>query len=88
MYFKSKKTSLLILAVSAIVCSRVLFLFFDDPEGPNLLVVMVMAGIVYFLSLSAYVFNTSLLSFTGLQRLLLAILIQILIVTGLYVLLN
>lgn len=32
--------------------SRTMFSFFDDPEGPNLLVVVVMAGVIYFLSLA------------------------------------
>ena len=82
MYFKSKKISLLILGITAIVCSRVMFLFFNDPEGPNLLVVMVMAVIVYFLSLTAYLFGPS--RSRGFKRLLLAILIQIIIVTGFY----
>ena len=81
MYFKSKKTSLVILAVTSILCSRTLFYFFNDPEGPNLLVVFGMAAIVYFLSLTAYLFNSSM---TGLKRLVLVIAIQILIVIGLY----
>jgi hypothetical protein len=79
MSFKSKKTSLLILAATAIVCSRLLFFFFNDPEGPNLLVVMGMAAIVYVVSLAAYVFKLSTLG-----KLSLAIFIQIVAVTGLY----
>lgn len=79
MYFKSKKTSLLILGITSIVCSRVMFLFFNDPEGPNLLVVIGVAMVVYFLSLAAYLFNSS-----SLKKLLLAIFIQIIIVTGFY----
>ena len=82
MYFKSKKISLLILGLTAIVCSRVMFVFFNDPEGPNLLVVMVMAMIVYFSSLAIYLFGP--LKNTGFKRLLLVILIQIIIVTGFY----
>ena len=79
MYFESKKISLLILGITAIVCSRVMFLFFNDPEGPNLLVVMGTAVMVYFLSLAAYLSN-----FSGPKKLLLAIFIQIIIVAGLY----
>lgn len=79
MFFKSKKTPLLILGITAIVCSRMLFLFFKDPEGPNLLVVMGTAGMVYFLSLAVYLFN-----FSGPKKFLLAILIQLIIVTGFY----
>ncbi len=87
MYFKSKKISLLILFVTSLVCSRVMFLFFNDPEGPNLLVVIGMAVFVYFLSLAVYVFHPS-TKLTGLKRLLLVILVQILIVTGFFFWLN
>ncbi len=88
MDFKSKKTSLLILGITSIVCSRILFLFFNDPEGPNLLVVMGMSVLVYFLSLAVYLYYPSTLSLTGLKRLLFVILIQIIIVTGFYFWLN
>jgi hypothetical protein len=87
MYFKSKKISLLLLGVTAIICSRVLFFLFNDPEGPNLLVVIGMAVIVYFLSLAVYVYYPS-TKLTGFKRLLLVILIQILIVTVFYFFLN
>jgi hypothetical protein len=75
-----KKTSLLILAITAIACSSVMFLFFNDPEGPNLLVVTGAAAIVYLLSLAVYLYYS--------KKLLLVIFIQILIVTGLYFLLR
>ena len=88
MYFKSKKISLLILGLTSIACSRVMFLFFNDPEGPNLLVVMVMAAIVYFLSLLVYLFYPAALPFTGLKRLLLVIFIQVILVTCFYFWLN
>jgi len=85
MYFKSKKISLLVLGITALICSRALFFFFDDPEGPNLLIVTVMALILYFVSLTVYRFN---LSLTGLKKLLLAICIQVLLAGGLYVCLS
>lgn len=85
MHSKPKKTSFLILAVTAIVCSKVLFLLFNDPGGSNLVVVIGMALIVYFLSLAIYLF---VLSGAGLKRLLLAILIQILITAGLFLFLK
>lgn len=85
MYFKSKKASLLILGIASIACSRTMFLLFNDPEGPNLLVVMGMAAIVYFLSLAIYL---SKLSLTGFKRLLMVIFIQIIIVTAFYFFLN
>lgn len=81
MYFNSKKMSLLLLAITAVVCSRVLFLFFNDPEGPNLLIVIGTAVIVYGISLAAYSFNPTT---TTLKKSLLAICIQILVVSGLY----
>ncbi len=79
MDFNSKKTSLILLGITAVVCSRAMFFFFNDPEGPNLLIVTVMAAILYVASLTAYLFNLS-----GSKKLLLAIFIQILIVTSLY----
>lgn len=73
----------MLLGASALVCSRAMFAFFNDPEGPNLLIVTVMAAVVYAVSLAAYVPN-----FSNTKKFLLAILIQILFVTGLYLLLN
>jgi hypothetical protein len=60
MHFRSKKVLLLILVVTSMVCSRALFFFIDDPEGPNLLVVTVMACIIYSLSFVVYLHTTSL----------------------------
>jgi hypothetical protein len=79
--FTSKKTSLIILGITSLVFSRLMFWFFNDPEGPNLLIVVVMAAILYLLSWVVYLFTPST---TGLKRLLLAIFIQIIIVTGLF----
>jgi hypothetical protein len=76
-----KKTELLILGVTALVCSRAMFAFFNDPEGPNLLIVIVAAAIVYLLSLVAYVWTPSA---TPAKRLLLAISTQIVLVAGAY----
>jgi TRAP-type uncharacterized transport system fused permease subunit len=80
----SKKASLLILAITALACSGVLLHSFDDPEGPNLLIVVVTAIILFFLSLAGYLFD----SLSALKRLLLAIAIQILLAAGLYLLLS
>ncbi len=93
MYFKSKLISLLILAITATLCSRVMFALFNDPEGPNLLIVMVLAAFVFLLSLAVYFFNPSpkstfhiflFLLLSGGKRLLSVIFIQVLIVTALY----
>ncbi len=85
MYFKSKKISLLILGITAIACSKILFSFFNDPEGANLLVVTGMALIIYFLSLATYLLNFPI---TGLKRLLIVIFVQIIITTTFYFCLN
>ena len=77
----SKKKSLFILGLTAIVFSRIMFALFNDPEGPNLLIVIVAAAVVYFLSLAIFSF---IFSMTGLKKLLLTILIQAIIVTCFY----
>jgi fatty acid desaturase len=79
MYFKSEKNPLILLGITAVVLSRISFFFFDDPEGPNLLVVVVTAVAVYFLSLGPYLFM-----FSSRKKFVLAMLMQILIVTGFY----
>ena len=82
----SKTISFIVLGVTSILLSRIMLLSFNDPEGPNLLVVMVMAVIVYLLSLAAFFSFSSLTghTLTGLKKLLLVIFIQIIIVTALY----
>lgn len=74
------KTLLIILGITAIVCTRVMLVFFDDPEGPNLLVVLGMAFFVFLLSLPVY----RLRRLENHQKLILTIITQILIVTVLY----
>lgn len=81
MYFKSKKTSLIILAITTAICSRLWFYFLDDPEGPNLLIVSVLALILYGLSLLVYRLN---LPFAGFKRLALAITVQVITVVILF----
>ena len=82
LYFKSKKISLIMLAATAIICSRMLFFVFNDPEGPNLLIVAGLALAVYLLSSAAYIFSPSKIS--GIKRLSAVICIQIILVIGLY----
>lgn len=81
-YFKSKRISLIMLAATAIICSRVLFFFFNDPEGPNLLIVAGLALAVYFLSSVAYLFGP--FKINGIKRLSAAIAIQVVSVIALY----
>lgn len=79
MNLTSKKTSLLLLAITALILSRAMFFFFKDPEGPNLLVVAVMAAIIYAPSLLAYKLNLS-----QVKKLLVAFLFQILVTIVVY----
>jgi len=81
-YFKSKKISLIMLAATAIICSRMLFVFFNDPEGPNLLIVAGLSLAVYLLSSASYIFIPS--KINGIKRLSAVICIQILAVIVLY----
>jgi hypothetical protein len=83
---KSKNISLVILGATAILCSRTLFFFFNDPEGPNLLIVAGLAMAIYFLSFAAYVFVPS--KVKGLKRLAVVVCVQILSVIGLYFLMK
>jgi len=82
MYLESKKISLIALGITALACSRILFFFFNDPEGPNLLIVVVLAAVIYVLSLAAYFFASSP---SNLKKSWLALLVQILVVVGLYI---
>lgn len=70
----SKKTSLIILGITSIICSRTMFALFDDPEGPNLLIVVVAAAVIFLVSFVAYFRRTSTV---GSKRLLVTILIQV-----------
>jgi len=77
----SKKASLLLLVITAFVCSRTLFFLFHDPEGPNLLIVTVLALILYGASFIAWRFIPAT---DTTKKLLFAICTQLIIVTGLY----
>ncbi len=81
MQFTSTKKSLLLLGMTAFACSRTLFFLFNDPEGPNLLIVTVLALILYVASLFAWRFIPAT---TASKKLFFAICTQVLIVTGLY----
>ncbi len=56
---------------------------FRDPEGPNLLVVMAMALVIYLVSLVAYLSNVC-PTMTGLKRGLAAVAVQVLVASGFY----
>jgi hypothetical protein len=78
-----RKSSLLILAITAVAFSRIMFALFHDPEGPNLLVVTAAAAVIYLMSLAVYLSNV-LPSLTGFKRNSATIFIQMLVATGLY----
>jgi hypothetical protein len=81
MRIDSKKTSLLLLVITAFACSRTLFFLFHDPEGPNLLIVTVLALLLYGASFIAWLFIPAT---TASKKLLFGMGTQLLIVTGLY----
>lgn len=51
MNLTTKKTSLIILAIVSLLCSRAVFFFLNDPEGPNLLIVTVLAAVIFLAAL-------------------------------------
>jgi hypothetical protein len=81
MQFTSTKKSLLLLGITALASSRTLFFLFHDPEGPNLLIVTVLATMLYIASFIVWRFIPAT---TANKKLLFAICTQVLIVTGLY----
>jgi len=83
MRFNFRNSSLLILAITAIACSRIMFAFFHDPEGPNLLVVTGMAVVIYLISSAVYL-SRFLPSLTGFKRSSAAVFLQIVVATGFY----
>ena len=79
MQFTTRKMSLLLLGITALASSRTLF-FFHDPEGPNLLIVTVLAVMLYVASFIVWRFIPA----TTAKKLLLGICTQVVIVTALY----
>lgn len=81
MLFESKKLSLITLGLTAIVCSRIMFAFFNDPEGPNLLIVVVAAVVIYLPALAVYRFDSPA---SNSKKFWLALLSQLVIASILY----
>lgn len=83
MNFNSKKTFLITSAITAVIFSRLMFVFFDDPEGPNLLVVFVMALFIYAISfiVHKFFFSNKLNSY---NQFLILILVQFITIIILY----
>jgi hypothetical protein len=82
LYFKSKRISLILLGATAVICSRLLFFSFNDPEGPNFLIVFILALFIYCLSTVVYRFGPS--KFKGLTRLSGVMVIQLVAIVVLY----
>ena len=74
------KTSLGLMGITALASSKTLFFLFNDPEGPNLLIVTVLAVMLYIASFIVWRFIPA----TTPKKLLLAICTQVAIVTALY----
>lgn len=72
-----KNIHLIVLAITALTLSRTLFFFFDDPEGPNLLIVIFGGAVIYIISLIGIAFK--LWKLIAAKKLFLAILIQIVV---------
>lgn len=75
----------IVFGLTALVISRILLLSFNDEEGPNLLIVTTLAGVLYFWSTTIY--SSTLLQQSN-HKTLLAIFAQILLAIALYVLLT
>ncbi len=81
----SKKASLLILGITAFVLSGLTLHLFNDPEGPNLLVVLGAAVVLYIVSLGAYSLSRSVV---GGKKLVLSIVVQVVVAVIFYLLLK
>ncbi len=54
-YYRHMKTiPLVVLGILSLVLSRSVFFLINDPEGPNLLVVAVLAAIIFAVSVAVY----------------------------------
>jgi hypothetical protein len=82
MNLTSHKTSLIILVITALVSSRTFFALVNDPEGPNLLIVVVLAAILLGVSLGLLRLLGH--SLKGGKRLLFGIAAQVVLAAGLY----
>jgi len=51
---KTTVVKLVILPIISLICSRTFFWLVDDPEGPNLLIVVALASIIYLFLLSVF----------------------------------
>lgn len=84
MSLESRKVQSLILFLTALVCSRTMFVSFNDPEGPNLLVVAVGAAVICAASWIANRFVPAISRSKGIAKILLMIAVQVVVTTILY----
>lgn len=84
MTFNSKYISFVILIVSALTLSRGILFLFNDPEGPNLLIVGVFAGIIFGVSIMMNYFHSGTLVVKGTTRMVISIATQIVVAATLY----
>ena len=82
-FMQARIGPMLILAITAIACSKVVFVFFHDTEGPNILVTIGLAAIIYSISLAVFLSNLF-LTVVGFKRISFTIVIQIFISIGIY----
>lgn len=84
MNLESKRLQSLILFLTALVCSRTMFVSFNDPEGPNLLVIAVGAVVIF---ASSWIVGRF-VPLKGFAKVLIAIVVQIIFTTILFFLLS
>jgi hypothetical protein len=83
MHMNFKNWSLVILLITAFACSRIIFALINDPEGPNLLVVSVMAAVLFLISAAIYL-SKFYPSLTGFKRSSAAVVVQIVVAICFY----
>lgn len=64
MLYNSKNRTWIILGIASLLCSRIVFSFINDPEGPNLLVVFALALVFFCIFLALYL-NKNLFKLLG-----------------------
>lgn len=84
MNLESKRLQSLILIITALICSRTMFVSFNDPEGPNLLVIAVGAVVICAASWIANRFVPAISRSKGIAKILLMIAVQAVVTTILY----
>lgn len=77
MNFNSTKISSFVLGVTALVLSSTVLHSFNDPEGPNLLIIGVFGAVIFGVSLVINYFHSGTLAVQGSTRLTVAIVVEI-----------